>query len=207
MEMSQPKDSGRQRPANMTALRELIVRRWEDLGKPPVDAQLFTSIQEHVFERFAGDAMSPASIARLLGDHGAELRHPAIIEFDAVWREKQIRNGARNFGELNEILTKGRMNLEQAEQFITKLETLRVEFAKSEDDSALAELRQHALEARQFVQTLAKTGSRETKDRAEKMEIDEWLKVWLQTPVLFTDWLELRRRSEDFRRRFPVEAP
>ena len=31
--------------------------------------------------------------------------------------------------------------------------------------------------------------------RAEQAEIAEWLKVWIQTPILFADWLELRRRS------------
>ena len=38
--------------------------------------------------------------------------------------------------------------------------------------------------------------------RAEKAEIAGWLGVWLQQPELFPDWLDLRRRSEDYRRRF-----
>jgi len=29
--------------------------------------------------------------------------------------------------------------------------------------------------------------------------------VWLQTPNLFDDWLDLRRRSPDFRNKFSME--
>ncbi len=33
-------------------------------------------------------------------------------------------------------------------------------------------------------------------------EIAEWFTVWLQTPEIFDDWLELRRRSANFREQF-----
>jgi len=40
-------------------------------------------------------------------------------------------------------------------------------------------------------------------EREEAREISQWLMVWLQAPDLFSDWLELRRRSPEFRRKFP----
>jgi hypothetical protein len=36
--------------------------------------------------------------------------------------------------------------------------------------------------------------------RAEKREIATWFRIWLETPDLFFDWLELRKASEEFRR-------
>ena len=36
--------------------------------------------------------------------------------------------------------------------------------------------------------------------RAEKAEIATWFRIWLETPDLFFDWLELRKASEEFRR-------
>ena len=33
--------------------------------------------------------------------------------------------------------------------------------------------------------------------RKEKAEIREWFVVWLETPELFPDWIELRRRSRN----------
>jgi hypothetical protein len=35
--------------------------------------------------------------------------------------------------------------------------------------------------------------------RAEKQEIATWFRIWLETPDLFFDWLELRKASEEFR--------
>jgi hypothetical protein len=42
--------------------------------------------------------------------------------------------------------------------------------------------------------------------RAEKEEIMQWFKVWLDTPDLFFDWLEARKASPDFQRRFAKSA-
>ena len=38
--------------------------------------------------------------------------------------------------------------------------------------------------------------------RREKAEISRWFQVWLETPDLFHDWLELRKASEEFRALF-----
>jgi phytoene dehydrogenase-like protein len=38
--------------------------------------------------------------------------------------------------------------------------------------------------------------------RAEKREIATWFRVWLETPDLFFDWLELRKASPEFRQLF-----
>ena len=39
--------------------------------------------------------------------------------------------------------------------------------------------------------------------RHEKQEIARWLKVWLEVPDLFYDWLEMRLNSREFQRLFP----
>src|SRR5260370_5015132 len=41
--------------------------------------------------------------------------------------------------------------------------------------------------------------------RDEQAEVAQWLAVWLQSPSLFDDWLDLRRRSPDFRKKFSME--
>jgi len=42
--------------------------------------------------------------------------------------------------------------------------------------------------------------------RAEKEEIMQWFKVWLETPDAFFDWLEVRKASADFQKRFAKSA-
>ena len=41
--------------------------------------------------------------------------------------------------------------------------------------------------------------------RAEKEEISFWFDLWLRTPDLFEDWIELRKISPDYKRRFSEE--
>jgi hypothetical protein len=40
--------------------------------------------------------------------------------------------------------------------------------------------------------------------RAERGEIALWFRVWLETPDIFPDWLEVRRKSPEFAEKFLV---
>jgi len=42
--------------------------------------------------------------------------------------------------------------------------------------------------------------------RAAKEEIAFWFDLWLRTPDLFEDWIELRKCSPDYRRRFCAKS-
>jgi len=61
---------------------------WEKTAKDVVTASDLTLIQDALVERF-GSGSSPASIARVLADHGARLGHPEILQADSRWRERQ----------------------------------------------------------------------------------------------------------------------
>ena len=151
--------------------------------------------------------MSPASVARLLADEGAELRHPEIIESDVRWRESLVNSRMDKFAAVEQLSSGARLNIEDAGVLISKMEKLRQEFERDDDDARLDELRTLAADARQRAEAMGKNRKLDEKVRREQSEIAEWLKVWLQTPTLFENWLELRRRSEEFRKKFPDEAP
>jgi hypothetical protein len=97
------------------------------------------------------------------------------------------------------------ITLGAAEKFIDELEQLRKQYELNEDRQSLAQVRAIASESRQLAESIARNHSAEQTVRVEQAEIAEWLKVWLQTPALFKDWLELRRGSNEFRRKFPNE--
>jgi len=183
------------------ARHELIVKRWRELGQPPVDAALLKDIQNKLSDRFGDAPEGPASIARVLADEDAELRHPEVIEFDARWREARIESETSRFGDVGQFTPGERLNLEKASELITKFEKLRLEFERNDDTAATKELRTLAVAARQNAESLARNAANSAV-QFEQAEITEWLKVWLQTPNLFKDWLELRRRSEEFRLKF-----
>ena len=177
--------------------RELIIQTWERLDCATIGEDELHEIQRAIRDH-SGQDESPAAIARVLADEGAELRHPEVIEFDARWREAKIENESAHFKGLEELLTGKPLRLSKAEALIAKLEALR----QSADKQAEKEVRRVAVSRRQLAELLAKDSKLDQLQRAEQAEIAEWLKVWVQTPNLFADWLELRRRSPEFQKKF-----
>ena len=73
----------------MLTKEQFILDMWEGMGTDVVGASELGVIQDAVITRF-GSAASPASIARVLADYGASLRHPEILQADASWRQRQL---------------------------------------------------------------------------------------------------------------------
>lgn len=194
---------GRHNGSGARTRHDLTIEAWVGLGRAAVGENELREIQRVIAKRFGEGAIdSPASIARLLADEGAELRHPEIIEFDAHWRQAQIEKGAADFSVFERFDPAKPLRLKQAETLIRKLERLRNKFERAGDEQALRSLKDEAVHARQTVQSLAKNEKLNQRVRGEQIEITEWLSVWIRTPTLFAEWLELRKRSPDFRQRF-----
>lgn len=193
------KHNGPSKDAAQAERRAVILELWEELGKPPVDARLLKTLQTRLAAVVGNHELGPAAMARMLADEGAELKHPEIIETDAEWRQARIETNANQLEQLSSAQV---MSLRTAEQFIDDLEQLRKQFELDDDRQALAQVRTTASESRRLAESIARNHTAERTVRGQQAEIAEWLKVWLQTPALFKDWLELRRRSDEFRARF-----
>lgn len=181
--------------------RELIIEVWERLDCESVGARELEAVVEVVRERFGEGAIeSPASLARLLADEGAELRHAEVLEMDARWRtadpyEAMFRNVLKF------------STFEEAAASIKRLDNLRRQFQRTGDREGLRRVRDTVLKGKRRAQMIAGNQSVNERKRAEKAEMAEWFTVWLNQPEIFADWLALRRLSPDFRQRFaPEEA-
>jgi len=184
--------------------RALIVALWNRLGRSSIGESELRKIQGSIRRQFGqGGEESPAAIARVLADEGAELRHPEIIEFDARWREAEIESDAARFKGLEDFLLGQPLRLKKAEALIKRLEKLRKNSERTGDQTTLKQVRTMVANARQVAESLGKDRTLDPLERSEQAELAEWLKVWIQTPNLFADWLDLRRRSPDFRKKFP----
>jgi len=181
-------------PATAENLGDRVVSAWRALKTTSVGAEELLKIQ-----RAVGETVSPANIARELAAAGAELRHPEVIECDADWREKQISERRKRIGRLAGLRKLDGLKLNQAEAEIAELEQLR---QSDEHSGVWAELRTFAIDARQGALSRARDSSSSSFDREVQAEIAEWLRVWLETPNLFREWLELRKMSEGFLRQF-----
>lgn len=176
--------------------RELIIEVWERLDCESVGARELDAIAEVVRGRFGEGAIeSPARVARLLADEGAELRHAEVLELDARWRtadpyEAVFRNVLK-FSTFEEVAAS-----------LKKLDNLRREFARRKDREGIRRVRETVLKGKRRARMIAGNSSVNERKRQEKAEMAEWFTVWLNQPEIFEEWLQLRRRSPDFVARF-----
>ncbi len=175
---------------------ELIIEVWEKLDCENVGAAEIEAIEtvvESVFGKPAVD--SPMTIARLLADEGAELRHSEIMELYVTRASDRPYDAAfLNLFDLSDLRTSIRS--------IRQMENLRRKFETEEDREGLRLLRQKAIVAKENNLATAKTTKLNANQRLEAGEIAEWLTIWLQSPELFEQWVRLRRGSADFVSRF-----
>ena len=168
---------------------------WESLDCDSVGARELEALQAALKENFGpGGLMSPAAIARVVADEGAVLRHPEVFECDFKWRETNLRK-VKSGNDLDFS------DLSSAFASIVKLEERRLQ----QPDKESASLRHMVSAARDEALLQARSKVIDKELREQQKEIANWLSVWLQSPALFSDWLDLRRRSLEFIKRFKVD--
>ncbi|MBK9765881.1 MAG: hypothetical protein IPP63_02020 [Chloracidobacterium sp.] len=134
-------------------------------------------------------------IARLLADEGAELRHAEIMRLYVERASNRPYDAAfRNLLDLESLLS--------ARRSILSLNSLRRKYVAANDREGVRLTRQSALDAKRNLKAVIDDPRTDGSIRRMKIEITEWLSLWLQTPNLFNDWVELRQRSPEFRKTF-----
>jgi hypothetical protein len=96
--------------------------------------------------------------------------------------------------------------LEDAEMCIVRLDELFRKFQNDGERAAAERVLEVARLGRRRAEMIARNHKVEPGKRAEKEEIMQWFKVWLDTPSVFFDWLEVRKSSPDFLQRFAKRA-
>jgi hypothetical protein len=179
--------------------RDLIIEVWEALDCESVGARELEQIQQALGEKFGAGALeSPAAIARVVADEGAVLRHPEVFECDVKWRKREMEK--TSFADELDF-----RDLSSAFESVVKLEEKRLELRTSGQATLPRELRDTVAAARADSLLRARSRILDQQQRQHAKEISEWLRVWLQAPELFSDWLDLRRRSAEYRGKFPDE--
>ncbi|HXZ21080.1 MAG TPA: hypothetical protein VEG63_14105 [Candidatus Acidoferrales bacterium] len=92
--------------------------------------------------------------------------------------------------------------LDEAEATLRRLDGL-LRDSRTVGDAARAErILEIGRKGRRRAQMIAGNRRVAAEKRAEKEEIRQWFRVWLETPEAFFDWLELRKRSPEFVEKF-----
>lgn len=171
---------------NRPTKADVILETWRSLGSTSAGEAELKLIQQRLVQVFGeGGIESPARIARTLADEEIRLKHPEVLEFDSRWRESRIYAlfgpGELSFEDLNTALNS-----------VAKIRDLGQYLDSEGDESGMKSLADYVKRLR----------SEMTGPSPLTSEVSEWLKVWLQNPVIFDDWLELRLKSNEFRDKF-----
>jgi hypothetical protein len=171
---------------------DLVIEVWEKLDCESIGATEIEAIETVVRDVYGKSAVdSPMTIARLLADEGAELRHSEIMEL-YVERASDRPYGAalRNILKLDD--------LQSTLGTVRALETLRKKYLASADKEGLRKLRETAISGKDRALETAGRKNVDPETRYLNSEIANWLTIWLQTPDVFEDWVKLRQKSTEF---------
>ena len=164
----------------------------EPLGEPEIRA-----IRAELHRRLGPDDKTSLSyIASILRGAGARVDyHDRFVDLPMAEPYASRLSGALQF-----------RDFESAEASLRKLDALYREFREVSDRVGTSLVRSLVLKGKQRAESLAASTRVNPDKRREKQEIASWFRVWLETPDLFFDWVELRKQSEEFQRRFPSQV-
>jgi hypothetical protein len=92
--------------------------------------------------------------------------------------------------------------LQEAEATLRRLDELLRGRRDAHDAAGTRRVLEIAREGRRRAQMIAGNKKVAAEKRAEKDEIQQWFRVWLETPEVFFDWLELRKQAPEFVEKF-----
>jgi hypothetical protein len=95
--------------------------------------------------------------------------------------------------------------LEDAEVSIMRLDELMRKFQAHGEHAAAARVLNVGRLGKRRAEMISRNPKVEPHKRAEKEEIANWFRIWLETPDVFFDWLDVRKQSAEFQAKFPPE--
>ena len=93
-------------------------------------------------------------------------------------------------------------DLASAEAALRSLAAAYHEYEAGSDRVGAQLVRKIVLRGRLRAESLSLSTRVKAEKRQEKSEIATWFRVWLESPALFFDWLEVRKQTEEFRQLF-----
>jgi hypothetical protein len=93
--------------------------------------------------------------------------------------------------------------LEDAEVSIMRLDELMRKFQAHGERAAVERVLDIARMGKRRAEMIARNHKVEPQKRAEKEEIANWFRIWLETPDVFFDWLDVRKQAAEFQVKFP----
>lgn len=171
--------------------KALILEAAEDLGKPRFTPAEIEQIRRKLIAQLGAQGKTSADyIVSVLEEAGMKV----------VWSTKSDTEGRyeEEFADLLHFST-----LEEAEMCIVRLDELFRKFQHEHERAAAERVREVARLGRRRAEMISRNHKVDAAKRLAKEEIAHWFGIWLETPDAFFDWLEVRKQSPDFLKKFP----
>ena len=172
--------------------KALILEAAEDLGKPRFTPAEIEQIRRKLIAQLGAQGKTSADyIVSVLEEAGMKV----------VWSTKSDTEGRyeEEFADLLHFST-----LEEAEMCIVRLDELFRKFQHEHERAGAERVREVARLGRRRAEMISRNHKVDAAKRAAKEEIAHWFGIWLETPDAFFDWLEVRKQSPDFLKKFPA---
>lgn len=173
--------------------KEMVLEIYDREAMGEITALEIEIINQGLIDEYGdGGAMAPAEIARILHDEDLPVRFDQIFRMDSA-ADKYVDL----FGRLNKF-----GSLAEAEQTLRQIDVLQRDFSRQGDKIGERYARQAALRIKKQTAALSQSPKLNERVRAEMGEIAQWMTIWLQTPDIFDQWLELRKAAVEFKNKF-----
>jgi hypothetical protein len=172
--------------------KALILEVAEELGKPRFTPAEIEQIRRKLIAQLGAPGKTSADyIVSVLEEAGMKV----------VWSTKSDTEGRyeEEFADLLHFST-----LEEAEMCIVRLDELFRKFQHEHERAGAERVREVARLGRRRAEMISRNHKVDMAKRAAKEEIAHWFGIWLETPDAFFDWLEVRKQSPDFLKKFPA---
>ncbi|MGH9843067.1 MAG: hypothetical protein ACREEM_30375 [Blastocatellia bacterium] len=177
--------------------KEMVLEIYDREAMGEVTAREIAVINQGLVAEYGeGGAMAPAEIARILREEDLPVR------FEQVFR---MMTPTEKYENLFDALAYN-TSLDQAERAIRRIDELWRGFERQGDQTGVRFALQTARFAKKNAEELANAIQSSGEERRIRAEIARWFTVWLQTPELFPQWLELRKSAREFKMWFETES-
>jgi hypothetical protein len=174
-----------------TTKKALILKLARELGKPKLTAAEIEQIRRQLIARLGPQAKTASDyILSVLKEGGMRVVLSTRTDTEDSYEEE--------FEDLLHFST-----LEEAEMCLIRLDELLRKFLTEGERAPAERVREVARLGRRRAEMIARNRKVDARKRQSKEEVAHWFAVWLETPDVFFDWLEVRKQSPEFRERFP----
>ncbi len=174
--------------------KEVILEVARELGVERFSPAEVEQIRRQLIVRLGPSGKTAAEyIAEVLEDAGLRVVWSTEADTQGLYEEE--------FRDLLHFAT-----LEEAEMCLVRLDELLRKFRTAGENAAAERVLEVARLGRRRAEMIARNPRVDARKREEKQEVLQWFRIWLDTPETFFDWLDVRKQSPDYVRRFGGDA-